>query len=1379
MTSVNEKTTSETNDEDLCSNNEHDHGNRMEPRLNLEAEAVNEVTNTRNQRSSQFPSCIQETRPVSWLGSGEEKVASPLLTREENCLRGGGEDVTIPPLLCQSAQHSANYIVPVETETHPHPETRMQTFAPSVISWNIQGLRTGRPEIKVINNERQPLVYCLQETMCSTEEQAHIRGFSTFHRMRTGGRRASGGVLTAVKAGIDCHEINVNSVIEAVAVMVGHPLNTNILNVYIPPGKPVEESDIVSLINQVPAPLIVVGDVNASHPLWGAAISNNRGRVIEAALNECQLAILNNGEATHVHHANGTMSSIDIACCSNDLAGSLSFDVLADSHGSDHFPLVVTFPDTGQSLQRRTNWKIDEADWQLYQNTVHFKTAPNVEDQIEEITKAILKAAEISIPKTKGTKHGKTPVPWWNHEVAEAIRNRRKALRNLKSSSKKHTNKEELLKKFQEARGIARKTIASAQQKSWQNFVNGFSVNTPTKEMWTNFQRVQGKRVNSRVYAMKVDGKTVTEDAEIAETLAKAFQSVSSNSSYSKDFQTYKEMKENQPIQYPECFEAEYNNPFSVYELEHALEGLKGSTPGEDQIHYRMISMLPYDCKMILLKAYNQLWEESKYPDGWRHSTVVPIYKGKGERSNPDNYRPIFLNSCLGKVMERLINNRLMHILESRKLISSHQYAFRKGRTTVDHLTEMEKIIREAFVKHEYAYAVFLDVSKAYDTTWRRLVLNKLCEWKIGGKLLLFLETMLQKRCFKVLANGHLSTEKLMETGLCQGSVLSVTLFLIAIDTITSNLPCSIRILLYADDVVILATGNNSAVVNNQLQHALAKVQEWQGETGFKISPGKSALVIFRKKRMRKPKTKPILVLNNQTIPEKKYHKCLGVTFDETLKFDEHVEEIKAACQQRIQILRAVAGRSWGADRATLIKLYRATTVEKLLYAAPIVSASNSKTIKKLETVHNTGLRIICGAFRTSPISSLQVETGIPSFENLLRQRTALHSVKKTCEHPAGAVDSEGQIEVSSNYSSSSDESSGEIWGENVAEVELAETAELRGMRIIDDLQLDVPPVEHYTVPNIPPWNMIKIPLDKRMLEASREGLQQAAMRNLFSSIRSTKYRIYKSIYTDGSKRENACSYSVVCEANVIRKRIYGNSSIYAAECAALKEAFQWIIDNEQLGAYLICTDSLSAVSKLEKYKLKSKWQEDMLQLYRRIRENGSDVQIMWLPSHIGIAGNEKADYEAKRALDDPYVTVTPVDLNEIKTIVKNQFINRWQALWSTTRDNKLREVKPSVRPFTSAFIGNRKDDIVLARLRIGHTKITHQYLMEKEQPPRCQHCNAPLSVKHFMTDCPVLEEERDRADISTNLQDVLEDNLDKAKKVIEYLKKIDMYDKI
>lgn len=93
----------------------------------------------------------------------------------------------------------------------------------NIISWNIQGLRTGRPDLKLLVHEHQPLVICLQETMCTSTNQTNIAGFTTIHRQRTGARRASGGIITAVKQGLDYQHLNINTDLEAIAIQVGPP----------------------------------------------------------------------------------------------------------------------------------------------------------------------------------------------------------------------------------------------------------------------------------------------------------------------------------------------------------------------------------------------------------------------------------------------------------------------------------------------------------------------------------------------------------------------------------------------------------------------------------------------------------------------------------------------------------------------------------------------------------------------------------------------------------------------------------------------------------------------------------------------------------------------------------------------------------------------------------------------------------------------------------------------------------------------------------------------------------------------------------------------------------------------------------------------------
>lgn len=1263
-------------------------------------------------------------------------------------------------------------------------EPAMNKNYSNIISWNTQGLRTSKPNLKILCSKINPSVLCLQETMCSSKDQANINGYSIYYRPRAGGDRAAGGVLVGVKPELDSEEIDLDTNLEAIAVKVGPPFNLTIINTYLPPGQAIQASDIVHLINQVPQPRLLVGDINAHHPLWGSETFSARGLMFEEVLNECNLVVLNKTDPTHISVATGTLTSIDVACCSTEIIDQLDFSVLQDSYGSDHLPLLLTLPDTAHAIRTRPKWKIEEADWETFQTTVQFPLMPTATQQISSITQKILEAAEQTIPKTTGLVN-KRAVPWWNQEVASAVKSRKKALRALQSAKRNNSeNQEALAAEFRAARSHARKVIQEAQRTSWINFVNDFTVQTPVKEVWENFRRIQGKCKTNRISAITAEGGTVSKDEDIAEALASSFASISSNDAYSPEFRAFKDQVEQTPLSIPADTSAEYNKPFLFTEFEEATAGLRGSSPGPDTVHYSMIVKLPLDCKRQLLDAYNRLWLGSVYPPEWTESLVIPVFKNCGEKANPRNYRPIFLNSCLGKVFERMVNNRLVHIIETRRLLHPHQFAFRKGKTTVDHLAELEKVVRAAWNKKEYVQGIFLDVTKAYDTTWRRLVLKQLRDWNIEGLMLKFLDRMLENRSFRVFVNGQLSQSKIMETGLCQGSVLSVTLFLVAINTLVARMPPSITTLLYADDVVLLASGRDVEEVENDLQAALKEVECWQSSTGFKISAEKSATVIFRSYGTRKPPSRAALELNGTLIPTKKQHRCLGVILDQHLLFKTHCEEVKAACRQRVQLIRCVASRSWGGDRKTLIKLYRATVLEKILYAAPITAAVSDNVLKILEPTHNTGLRAICGAFRTSPVDSLQAETGIPSLRVFFEQRTAIYAARRaaiSAQSITQPAEDDSQSAGSSTESSYDSNSSGEEWNStrHRGPHRLVETAETRGKAILEELELPLPELKIFTLPSCPPWERRRIRIDKTLLEAERAGATSTQLKELFVSRRNTEYRLCETIFTDGSKKDGRVGYAMVRGDLVVRRRISDLSSIFAAECGAITEALRWIIGQNRVGTYLVCTDSFSAITALGKRKTKCRWKDEINILHNQAECNGTEIIYMWVKSHVGIAGNEKADEEAKQSLNDRNIWDRSVEFKEFRTVIKKRAVWRWNAEWSGKVGNKLREVKNSVLPYRDVFVGSRKEDVILTRLRIGHTLLTHQYLLEKDSAPRCTRCNLALTVKHILAECPEFEEQRRRAGVPSNVREALADDRDMAKNVLKFLKATDMYGKV
>ena len=135
-----------------------------------------------------------------------------------------------------------------------------------------------------------------------------------------------------------------------------------------------------------------------------------------------------------------------------------------------------------------------------------------------------------------------------------------------------------------------------------------------------------------------------------------------------------------------------------------------------------------------------------------------------------------------------MINARLVWYLEINNLISPVQSGFRSERSTNDNLVRLETFIRDAFVKKEHAVAVFFDLEKAYDTTWKYGILRDLHELGVKGRLAIFLESFLAERSIQVRVGSTLSDTFRLSQGVPQGSILSTTLFNIKINSIMNCL---------------------------------------------------------------------------------------------------------------------------------------------------------------------------------------------------------------------------------------------------------------------------------------------------------------------------------------------------------------------------------------------------------------------------------------------------------------------------------------------------------------------------------------------------------------------------------------------------------------
>ncbi|GBM26153.1 hypothetical protein AVEN_196981-1 [Araneus ventricosus] len=217
--------------------------------------------------------------------------------------------------------------------------------------------------------------------------------------------------------------------------------------------------------------------------------------------------------------------------------------------------------------------------------------------------------------------------------------------------------------------------------------------------MWEKVGKILGTNKSYQgISFLQTNGQLVSHTKGIANTLGSAFLNVSSEESYSQTFINYKKQQEKRRIDFNTLTSPAYNVDFNLHELRQDIWSSHPTTPGPDGIHHDVLKNLSKKSLVLLLILFNRIWNEHVFPMAWNRVIVIPILKPGKNPEDPSSYRLIALTSCLCKTLERMINARLIHVLEEKKLLTEFQSGFIYGRSTMDNILILETAIRDAFI---------------------------------------------------------------------------------------------------------------------------------------------------------------------------------------------------------------------------------------------------------------------------------------------------------------------------------------------------------------------------------------------------------------------------------------------------------------------------------------------------------------------------------------------------------------------------------------------------------------------------------------------------------------------------------------------------------
>ena len=428
--------------------------------------------------------------------------------------------------------------------------------------------------------------------------------------------------------------------------------------------------------------------------------------------------------------------------------------------------------------------------------------------------------------------------------------------------------------------------------------------------------------------------------------------------------------------------------PISIKEINDTIKSLKrNKATGPDGIPNEAMIEANQKTRRMYVEVMNAILKERTPPPQWQKGHIKRLYKGKGKRGMCSNERGITLASNIGKMYERIINNRVAESIE----MTQAQAGGQKGRSTTDHILIIKELMQKAKEDKKPIYIAFLDVTKAYDKAWLDAIMYVMHKTGLRDSLWQVVKNLNENLTAKLQTKYGLTRDINIKDSIRQGGVLSVVQYALLIDEINKEIEkCGLGdtsqgiaeiiayCLLWMDDVALIATEPNN------LQKMLDTTNEIANRYHVEFGEPKSKIL-----KIGKDKITPEFKLGQTTLKYTEKYKYLGEIFNKKGNLSDHIAEIQNKAEAAYQTILTIAGNKYfhHIQMKTIWKLLETCVIPIITYGGETRNP-NKKETKDLNNILDKLIKRILMVPRTTPREVLYMETGLMDIEHIcLRNR--------------------------------------------------------------------------------------------------------------------------------------------------------------------------------------------------------------------------------------------------------------------------------------------------------------------------------------------------------------------------------------------------------